>query len=63
MIPISDDPPMQVNLTKSDGRIGPDSLPKSREQFVASADLGRQVAALLDPETPVPGVTAGKVRP
>ncbi|MBC7852700.1 MAG: N-6 DNA methylase [Pirellulaceae bacterium] len=38
-------------------------LPKSREQLVASADLGRQVAALLDPETPVPGVTAGKVRP
>jgi hypothetical protein len=38
-------------------------LPKSREQLVASADLGRQVAALLDPEIPVPGVTAGKVRP
>ena len=27
-----------------------------------SAALGRQVAALLDPETPVPGVTTGKIR-
>ncbi|MFN0020708.1 MAG: type ISP restriction/modification enzyme [Pirellulaceae bacterium] len=38
-------------------------LPKSRKQLVAFADLARQIAALLDPETPVPGVTAGKVRP
>ena len=28
----------------------------------ASAALGRQVAALLDTEAPVPGVTAGKIR-
>lgn len=27
-----------------------------------SAAVGRQVAALLDPETPVPGVTTGKIR-
>lgn len=35
----------------------------ARADLVASAELGRQVAALLDPEAPVNGVTAGKVRP
>jgi hypothetical protein len=38
-------------------------LPASRDDLVRSADLGRRVAALLDPETPVDGVTAGKIRP
>jgi hypothetical protein len=38
-------------------------LPESREALLASAELGRQVAALLDTETPVPGVTQGKPRP
>jgi len=38
-------------------------LPKSRELIPASAKLGRQVAALLDAETPVDGVTKGKPRP
>src|SRR5207249_1983660 len=38
-------------------------LPASRADLLASAALGRRVAALLDPETPVDGVTAGKVRP
>jgi hypothetical protein len=38
-------------------------LPKSREALLASAELGRQVAALLDTETPVLNVTVGKVRP
>lgn len=37
-------------------------LPKAKDTLVASAALGRQVVALLDTETPVPGVTAGKVR-
>ena len=37
-------------------------LPKSRKALLASADLGRQIAALLDTETPVPGVTQGKPR-
>ena len=37
-------------------------LPASAERFSASADLGRKVAGLLETETPVPGVTAGKVR-
>ena len=37
-------------------------LPARRAALVASAELGRQIAALLDPETPVVGVTAGKVR-
>ena len=38
-------------------------LPKSREALLASAELGRQVAALLDMEAPVDGVTKGKPRP
>ncbi len=38
-------------------------LPNSRETLIASATLGRQIAALLDPEIPVPGVTSGKLRP
>jgi hypothetical protein len=38
-------------------------LPARRELLEASAALGRQVAALLDPEAPVPGVTSGTTRP
>ena len=38
-------------------------LPKDAKTLRAGATLGRQVAALLDPETPVPGVTDLKVRP
>lgn len=38
-------------------------LPASKAALLASAELGRQVAALLDTETPVPGVTAGELRP
>ncbi len=38
-------------------------LPTAREQLLASAALGRQIAALLDTETPLPGVTQGKPRP
>ena len=37
-------------------------LPASREALLASAALGRQVAALLDTETAVPGVTSGTIR-
>ncbi len=37
-------------------------LPASRDVLLASAALGREVAALLDTETPVPGVTSGAVR-
>jgi len=36
-------------------------LPKSRQALVASAKLGHRVAALLDVETEVPGVTAGRI--
>ena len=32
-------------------------------ELLASAARGREMAALLDPETPVPGVTAGMLRP
>jgi len=39
------------------------ALPASKAGLLASAELGRQVAALLDTETPVPGVTSGKLRP
>lgn len=38
-------------------------LPNSREALEASADLGRQVAALLDTEAEVPGVTTAEVEP
>jgi Type ISP C-terminal specificity domain/N-6 DNA Methylase len=38
-------------------------LPDRRETLIASATLGRQIAALLDPETPVAGITSGKLRP
>ncbi|MCE5283130.1 MAG: DNA methyltransferase, partial [Deltaproteobacteria bacterium] len=36
-------------------------LPQAKEALIASAALGRRVAGLLDTETPVPGVTAGKI--
>lgn len=36
-------------------------LPLEREVLLASAVLGRRVAALLDTETPVPGVTTGNI--
>jgi len=38
-------------------------LPAAREVLETSAALGRHVAALLDTEQPVEGVTCGKVRP
>ena len=33
------------------------------DELAASAARGRKLAALLDPDTPVPGVTEGKLRP
>ena len=36
-------------------------LPDSKTTLIASAELGRQVAALLDTQTAVQGVTAGKI--
>jgi hypothetical protein len=38
-------------------------LAESKKALLASGELGRQVAALLDTEQPVPGVTEGKPRP
>ena len=38
-------------------------LPDNRKALEASAELGRQVAAMLDTEAEAPGVTAGKVEP
>ena len=38
-------------------------LPGAADLLAASAALGEQVAALLDPDTNVPGVTSGAVRP
>ena len=37
--------------------------PGAVDQLCASAARGRELAALLDPETPVPGVTTGTLRP
>ena len=41
-----------------DGDIG-----GAAEELAASAERGRELARLLDPETPVPGVTTGTLRP
>lgn len=38
-------------------------LPDSADRLLASAALGRRVADLLDPQTQVPGVTAGDIEP
>ena len=38
-------------------------VPGTAEELRSSADRGRGLAALLDPETPVPGVTTGLLRP
>ena len=38
-------------------------LPPTADALRQSADLGRRVAALLDPETDVPGVTSGSIDP
>lgn len=38
-------------------------LPAEAPRLLASAALGRQLAALLDPEQPVNGVTTGDIRP
>ena len=37
--------------------------PGAADELLASAERGRALAALLDPETTVPGVTAGTLRP
>ena len=37
--------------------------PGSADELRVSAARGRELAALLDPETPVPGVTQGAIRP
>ena len=37
--------------------------PRAADELAASAARGRELAALLDPETPVPGVTSGTLRP
>ena len=37
--------------------------PGANDELRASAARGRELAALLDPETPVPGVTSGTLRP
>ncbi|MCH8294150.1 DNA methyltransferase, partial [Candidatus Poribacteria bacterium] len=38
-------------------------LPDSKDALLTSAELGRQIAALLDTETDVPGVTSGAIQP
>ena len=38
-------------------------LPDSKEALAASAELGKKIAALLDTENEVAGVTAGDIRP
>jgi predicted helicase len=38
-------------------------LPRTGQAFASSASLGKRLVPLLDPETPVPGVTHGTPRP
>jgi hypothetical protein len=38
-------------------------LPGNRSTLEASANLGESLSALLDPDTPIPGVTQGKITP
>ena len=38
-------------------------VPGAADELAASAERGWELARLLDPETPVPGVTAGTLRP
>lgn len=38
-------------------------LPDGKDLLLSSADLGRRIAALLDTESSVPGVTSGTIRP
>ena len=45
------------------GLAGRRYAPGAAEEVVASAARGRDLAALLDSETPVPGVTTGALRP
>ena len=40
-----------------------DTLPRRRKLLPALLHEGRELAALLDPDTPVPGVTTGTLRP
>ena len=40
-----------------------DDTPSAAEELAASAERGRELARLLDPETPVPEVTTGALRP
>ena len=40
-----------------------ETLPRRWKPWARSAARGRELAALLDPETPVPGVTTGTLRP
>ena len=39
------------------------AMAEAADTLAASVARGRELAALLDPETPVPGVTAGELRP
>ena len=55
----------QLNIDAQDGqdRSASDAcLPQHRHAFAASAARGRALAQLLDPDTPVPGVTQGALR-
>ena len=38
-------------------------LPETSEQLLVSAELGRRLAALMNTEVPVPGVSGGSLRP
>ena len=61
-VPTADgpDPDARESRTASSGQIG---RREAAEALARSAARGRELARLLDPDTPVPGVTSGRLRP
>ncbi len=58
--------PHWSELSAHSGRVDSDVATKvdeASETLAGSVARGRELAALLDPETPVPGVTTGQLRP
>ena len=53
----------QSNMDAQDEGAVEDVLPEQRQAFCATAARGRELAQLLNPDTPVPGVTTGTLRP
>ena len=62
-IPLPGWPVNNENMDAQDGGAADDRLAQQRQALMASAARGRELARLLDSDAPVPGVTAGTLRP